>query len=373
MEVYLVGGAVRDELLGLDVHERDYVVVGATPQQMLDLGYQPVGKDFPVFLHPESRAEYALARTERKSGRGYKGFDCYAAPDVTLEQDLQRRDLTVNAIAKDQQGKLIDPYQGQQDLKNRVLRHVSPAFSEDPLRVLRVARFAARFHQLGFQIAPETEQLMRDMAQSGELEALTKERVWQEFARSLTGPSTHIFFTVLHRLQALKPLLAMKLPDHLIWPGLKKFTQQSGSVLEEAYAVWIWDLYQQLPSPEVQHVHEQLKVPNNCRDLADMVLSISGHLHAAFNAKTLLEVLQKSDAWRRSERFAQAWLVIDALDTLPAERLQLLKQAFKACLAIDVQSIIEAGYKGPEITKVLNQKRLDTIADLLTDYKLSMH
>ncbi|ACY57472.1 tRNA nucleotidyltransferase [Yersinia pestis D106004] len=206
MNIYLVGGAVRDSLLNLPVTEQDWVVVGATPEQLLKLGYQQVGKDFPVFLHPVSHEEYALARTERKSGQGYTGFTCYAAPDVTLEDDLLRRDLTVNAIARSADGEFIDPYHGKQDLENRVLRHVSDAFGEDPLRVLRVARFAARFAYLGFTIAPETMSLMSNMAQSGELSALTPERVWKETEKALKTQSPHVYFQVLRDCGALAVL-----------------------------------------------------------------------------------------------------------------------------------------------------------------------
>ena len=195
MQIYLVGGAVRDRLLGQSVKDRDFVVVGATPEQMLDLGYQQVGKDFPVFLHPDNKQEYALARTERKNGKGYTGFTCYAAADVTLEQDLLRRDLTINAMVEDLNGNVIDPLHAQQDLQNRILRHVSPSFSEDPLRVLRVARFAARFHALGFEIAPETLTLMQTMTAAGDLAELTPERVWQEIDKVLSGNNPEIFFT----------------------------------------------------------------------------------------------------------------------------------------------------------------------------------
>jgi tRNA nucleotidyltransferase/poly(A) polymerase len=203
---YLVGGAVRDGLLGLPVKDKDWVVVGATPQQMLDAGYQQVGRDFPVFLHPQSHEEYALARTERKSGSGYTGFTCYAAPDVTLEQDLLRRDLTVNALAQDDNGTIIDPYGGRADLQNRLLRHVSPAFGEDPLRVLRVARFAARYAHLSFRIADETLTLMRDMTAAGELEHLTPERVWKETEGALGTRNPQVFFQTLRDCGALKVL-----------------------------------------------------------------------------------------------------------------------------------------------------------------------
>ena len=206
MKIYLVGGAVRDGLLRLPVKDKDWVVVGATPQEMLDAGYQQVGKDFPVFLHPKSREEYALARTERKSGQGYTGFTCYAAPDVTLEQDLLRRDLTINAIAQDEHGEFIDPYNGRADIEKRLLRHVSPAFNEDPLRVLRVARFAARYAHLNFQIAPETQALMSAMAANGELEHLTPERVWKETENALTSRNPQVYFDVLRKCGALKVL-----------------------------------------------------------------------------------------------------------------------------------------------------------------------
>src|ERR1700761_4711514 len=204
MQVYLVGGAVRDELLGLPVHERDYVVVGATPEQMEQAGYRPVGRDFPVYLHPDTKQEYALARLERKTGPGYRGFATYSAPDVTLEQDLQRRDLTINAMARGEDDALIDPYGGARDLQARVLRHVSPAFVEDPVRILRVARFAARFASLGFTVAPETMDLMREMVERGEVNALVAERVWQETEKALREPGASVFFRVLRECGALK-------------------------------------------------------------------------------------------------------------------------------------------------------------------------
>ncbi|MDN5690966.1 MAG: multifunctional CCA tRNA nucleotidyl transferase/2'3'-cyclic phosphodiesterase/2'nucleotidase/phosphatase, partial [Acinetobacter sp.] len=206
MQVYLVGGAVRDHLLGHPYHEKDYVVVGATPEQLLAQGYQPVGKDFPVFLHPKTKEEYALARTERKSGHGYHGFEFFTDPDVTLEEDLIRRDLTINAIAMDEAGQVYDPYHGQDDLAHKILRHVSDAFAEDPLRVLRVARFAARYAQYGFRIADETLALMRQLAESGELEALTPERVWKETSRALMERHADVYFEVLRECGALKVL-----------------------------------------------------------------------------------------------------------------------------------------------------------------------
>lgn len=210
LSVFLVGGAVRDQLLNRKVIERDYLVVGSTPGQMLSLGFTQVGKDFPVFLHPETKEEYALARTERKKGKGYTGFECYSEPDVTIEQDLLRRDLTVNAMAMNSNDEIIDPYDGLKDLENRILRHVSPAFSEDPLRVLRVARFAARYHQYGFTVAPETLSLMTEISRSGELETLSAERIWKEMEKALTEPNPEVFFLILKQCQAIQA----------IWPEL---------------------------------------------------------------------------------------------------------------------------------------------------------
>lgn len=207
MDVYLVGGAVRDQLLGISVHDKDWVVVGSSPEQMLSQGFQTVGKDFPVFLHPKTHEEYALARTERKSGHGYTGFECHFSPDVTIEDDLLRRDLTINAMAQHEDGTIIDPYDGQQDLQNKLLRHVSDAFVEDPLRVLRVARFAAKLAPLGFTVADETLELMSKIAQSGELSHLTAERVWQEWHKSLTTERPDVFLEVLRQCGALKVVL----------------------------------------------------------------------------------------------------------------------------------------------------------------------
>src|SRR5690554_1419659 len=207
MKIYLVGGAVRDELLGLPVYDRDYVVVGATPEQMLARGFTQVGSDFPVFLHPKTQEEYALARTERKSGKGYTGFECYAAPEVTLEEDLLRRDLTINAIAKNEQGDIIDPYGGVQDIQQRIFRHVSPAFSEDPLRVLRLARFAARFATFDFHVAAETEQLIAKIVHSHELKHLTPERIWMETRKALCTAQPSYYFEFLIKYQALEELI----------------------------------------------------------------------------------------------------------------------------------------------------------------------
>jgi len=362
---YLVGGAVRDQLLNRAVKDKDYLVVGSSVEQMLNLGFQQVGKDFPVFLHPKTKAEYALARTERKQGQGYTGFSCYFAPDVTIEQDLQRRDLTVNAMAMDDKGNIIDPYHGQQDLNDRILRHVSDAFIEDPLRVLRVARFAARYHKYGFTIAEETLALMQEISQSGELKSLTPERVWQEMQLSLAdggaNSDTHsginsgspeVFFQVLqqcHALEELWPELAVLwgIPNPALWhpeicSGVHTMMVLRQSVLltqaffeDEAddksdkkgdsktairFAALCHDLGKGvtqshlLPShkghekaglPLVEKICAQLKVPNHYKQLALKVCEFHLHCHKAYELKasTILKMFDQLDIWRKPQEF----------------------------------------------------------------------
>ncbi len=336
MKIYRVGGAVRDELLGRGIADRDYVVVGATPEEMLAQGYRPVGRDFPVFLHPQSGEEYALARTERKSGRGYHGFTFHVAPDVTLEEDLGRRDLTINAMARDADGALIDPYGGERDLRAGVLRHVSPAFAEDPLRVLRVARFAAR---LGFAVAPETEALMRSIAAGGELATLTPERVWQELSRALMEPRPSRFLVVLRRCGALNQLLPevdalFGVPQpvahhpeldtgvHLL--EALDFAAAAGDALPVRYAVLTHDLgkgataradwprhiaHEQKGVRLAEAMSERLRAPADCRDLAILTARYHGTVHRASELRpaTLLDLLLATDALRRPERLA--WLL----------------------------------------------------------------
>jgi tRNA nucleotidyltransferase (CCA-adding enzyme) len=331
MQVYRVGGSVRDELLGLPVVDRDWVVVGATPEEMVGAGYLPVGQDFPVFLHPQTREEYALARTERKSGRGHRGFRFHAAPDVTLEEDLRRRDLTVNAMARDESGRLIDPYSGSADLAARTLRHVSDAFAEDPLRVLRVARFAAR---LGFEVAPETLALMRKIAESGELETLTPERVWQEIARGLMTSHPSRMFNVLRACGALAVVLPEA--DALFGvPQPKKhhpeidtgvhvlqaldYAARDGASLAVRYAVLTHDLgkgatpvhvlphhygHEARSVERAQEVSRRLKVPAECSEMAVLVAREHGKVHRALELRdaTLLDLLRAADAWRRPQR-----------------------------------------------------------------------
>ena len=332
LKIYCVGGAVRDQLLGLPVQDHDWVVVGGTPEDMAARGYQPVGKDFPVFLHPDTHEEYALARTERKTSRGYKGFDVYAAPDVTLEQDLSRRDFTINAIAQAADGSLIDPYNGVADLRAGILRHVSPAFSEDPVRILRAARFVARF---GFAIAPDTLTLMRDMVNSGEVDALVAERVWQELARGLMEKTPSRFFTTLRECGALAKILPEV--DALFGvPQTPKYHPEIDCgihtmmviddaalhdyALEVRYAALTHDLGKgntpkdilprhighELRSVElVKKLSQRLRVPGECHDLALLAARYHGDIHRAkeLRAETIIKLFQSADAWRRPERF----------------------------------------------------------------------
>jgi len=336
MKIYRVGGAVRDELLGRPISDRDYVVVGATPEEMIARGFRPVGRDFPVFLHPESGDEYALARTERKSGRGYHGFTFHVAPDVTLEEDLGRRDLTINAMALDEEGTLIDPYDGAQDLSEGILRHVSPAFAEDPLRVLRVARFAARF---GFAVAPETEALMRSIAAGGEIATLVPERVWQELARALMEPHPSRFFVVLRSCGALKLLLPevdalFGVPQPVAHhPELDTgvhvlqaldYAAAASDALPVRYAVLTHDLgkgataradwprhvaHEQKSVRLVEAMSDRLRAPADCRELALLTARYHGTVHRASELRpaTLLDLLLATDALRRPERLA--WLL----------------------------------------------------------------
>jgi len=306
MKVYRVGGSVRDELLGIPVADRDHVVVGSTPEEMVRLGYKPVGKDFPVFLHPQTREEYALARTERKVARGYKGFKIHASPEVTLEQDLERRDLTINAMARDEAGRLVDPFGGAADLERRLLRHVSPAFVEDPVRILRVARFAARF---GFEVAPETMALMRSMVANGEADALVPERTWQEFSRGLMEGDPGLMFPVL----AQSGLLAKLLPE-------LKLEFEHGRPENDAARILVRSL--QCAAGErlglaprfaliasrtgfAANVSERLKAPGDCRDLALLAERYAGTIKqaATLSASELLELLERCDAFRRPDRF----------------------------------------------------------------------
>lgn len=400
MRIFLVGGAVRDKLLQLAVKDCDYMVVGSTPEELLSQGYQQVGKEFPVFLHPRTGDEYALARTERKNGNGYNGFSCYSGTDVSLEEDLLRRDLTINAIAEDEHGERFDPYNGLQDLKDKILRHVSPAFSEDPLRVLRVARFAARFHPLGFTIAPETLTLMKDLCRSGELSHLTPERVWAETEKALASDAPHIYFQVLRDCGALAVLFPEV--DALFGvPGPKRWHPEIDTgihtlmVVEQAvllsdsvafrFACLVHDLGKALtpkdkwPSHKghgflglavIKSLSKRLKVPNECRDLALMVSEHHTMIHSAFElrASTLLKLFNNCDAWRKPQRFQQMLqcCVADSkgrtgFEDKPYPSADYVWQALQAALTVDVQDIIKQGVKGAQIKEELLAARIAAV------------
>lgn len=400
MQVYKVGGAVRDRLLGLPVTDVDRVVVGATTEEMLAKGFRPVGADFPVFLHPKTGEEYALARTERKSGRGYGGFTFYASPEVTLEEDLIRRDLTINAMAEDDQLNLTDPYHGQRDLEARILRHVSPAFAEDPLRVLRVARFAARYAGLGFTVADETMDLMRQLSESGELQALTAERSWKEISRALMEDHPQVFIQVLRDCGALKVLMpevdalfGVPQPETHhpeIDTGLHTLSVLEQSSLHKQpltvrWACLLHDLGKGLtPEQEwprhiahehtglklIKAVNERFKVPKDCQELALLVGQYHTHGHRALELKasTLLELLQSFDVYRRPQRFEEfiAACEMDArgrkgLEQRSYPQADYLRGAAKAAREVAVQPLLEQGFKGPELGEALKRERLKAL------------
>ena len=345
MKVYTVGGAVRDELLGLPVKDRDHVVVGATPEEMICIGYKPVGKDFPVFLHPRTREQYALARTERKTARGYRGFKVYAAPDVTLEQDLARRDLTINAMARAPDGTLIDPFHGRQDLQDGVLRHVGEAFEEDPVRILRTARFAARF---GFRIADETLALMKSMVASGEADHLVRERVWQEFARGLGEPRPELMFDALERC-GLRPKLL---------PELKAMPQTFSGPLPVRFAVLCWPLGE----AGIQALCDRVRAPNEERELALLACRCQSLLHAS-QPNGYLSLFKRADAFRRPERFAQ--FLEAARIALPELKTDRMERALIAAAAVDAGEIARRASAPAEIPAVLDQARERAIAAAL--------
>jgi tRNA nucleotidyltransferase (CCA-adding enzyme) len=336
VKTYVVGGAVRDELLGLPVKDRDWVVVGATPEEMLAKGFKPVGKDFPVFLHPDTKEEYALARTERKSGRGYKGFTVQAAPDVTLEDDLRRRDLTINAIAKDESGKLIDPFHGREDLRRGLLRHVSPAFAEDPVRILRVARFAARF---SFPVAKETLALMRKMVRSGETDYLVAERVWQEFSKGLMEEQPERMFRVLEST-------GLKLVP-------KPKCKLSGS-LPVRFALLAWPLEEK----EVEALCKRLRVPGEVRELALLASQNRDRIRSIKGAKAFLDLLKRTDAFRRPERFRQFLEVVRV--AAPRVDTARIRNAHAAAAAVDAGAAAGTA-TGKEAGKRVDAARLGAI------------
>jgi tRNA nucleotidyltransferase (CCA-adding enzyme) len=404
MEIYLVGGAVRDKLLKLPVGEKDWVVVGGTAAELEALGYKKVGKSFPVFLHPDSSEEYALARTESKTGPGYHGFDVYAESDVSLEDDLQRRDLRINAIAEADDGQLIDPYGGQADIQAKLLRHVSDAFREDPLRVLRVARFAARFHELGFRIADETLALMQEISASGELETLVPERVWKETEKALGTSRPDIYISTLHDCGALGRILPeverlFGIPQPEKWHPeidtgvhvlmVMRMAAQLSASLPVRFAAMVHDLGKGVTDPEYwpsHHSHEQhsvkltdelcdrLGVPNNCRHLAVQVGRYHTLCHRAAELRpdTIMKILEKTDAFRRPERFDEFLVACEAdargragLEGKPYPQADILRAAFSAAQNVNIESINTVGLAGPEIGAALRTGRLDAVSESL--------
>jgi len=365
VKIYEVGGAVRDELLGLPVEDRDYVVVGATPEQMIDLGFKPVGRDFPVFLHPDTHEEHALARTERKTARGYHGFEFQANPDVTLEEDLARRDLTINAMAKDEDGTLIDPFNGAEDLSAGILRHVSPAFAEDPVRILRVARFAARF---GFDIAPETHALMREMVETGEADALVAERVWQELARGLMEKRPSRMLEVLQECGALArvaPELAALFEDAARGQAALDALDAAAQA-RAALEVRLATLSRTLDPYAVEALADRLKVPASVRELAVLAARHANTIVDAqeLDAEAMLDLLNAADAWRRPDRFEQLLSAAAAGEKGTERALARLRRAREAAAAVDAGAVAKAGPKD-DIKERVGLARLAAIRQAL--------
>lgn len=380
MDIYLVGGAVRDKLLGLPVHERDWVVVGATAEEMLDLGYTPVGKDFPVFLHPETKEEYALARTERKTAPGYKGFAFNTDREVTLEEDLRRRDLTINAIAESPTGELIDPYGGQSDLDKGRLRHVSPAFSEDPVRILRVARFAARFGKWGFSVAHGTNTLMREMVANGEVDHLVAERVWAELAKAMATDTPEKFFTVLHGCHALgvlfpeiehdydKPMEAHTragLPEHL--QMLKQCAERSDDP-RIRFAALLLTAGKQLSTDErlerATAICERYRVPNEYTQLASVAIRAAETINTDTGSE-LLTVMEAASAFRDQARWQQLLTLFQATGHIDATTADLLENVHQIAANINAASLEDNSLQGPEIGEAIRAKRCEAIEQML--------
>jgi tRNA nucleotidyltransferase (CCA-adding enzyme) len=402
MQTYCVGGAVRDELLGLQVKDKDFVVVGATPQAMLDEGYKPVGKDFPVFLHPKTHDEYALARTERKTGAGYKGFVVHASPEVTLEEDLARRDFTINAIAKGADGKLIDPFNGQADIQAKVLRHVSSAFAEDPVRILRAARFSARF--IDFSIAPETMTLMRQMVENGEVDALVAERVWQELAKGLMEQKPSRMFEVLRTCGALQKILpeldklwgVPQPPQHHpeIDTGVHvmmviDYAAKQNFSLPVRFAALMHDLGKGTTPADIlprhigheirsvdllKNVASRLRVPNDCKDLAQIVAKFHGKLHQVLKMKpsTIVEFLTELDAFRQPERFADFLKACECdsrgrtgLENCELPETDLILTALQAASSIDAGAVAKQHTAPEMIKKAVFEARLEAVKQVI--------
>lgn len=359
-KIYLVGGYVRDRLLGLLSADRDWVVVGATPEELLSLGYQQVGKDFPVFLHPVTKEEYALARTERKAGNGYTGFICDFSKDITLEQDLIRRDLTINAIAMDEENNIIDPYHGVEDIKRKLLRHVSLAFREDPLRVLRVARFAARYHQLGFVVATETMNLMKDMVLAGEISYLTPERVWKETEKALSTLDPQIYFQVLEQCGALAILFPSLILSDTVIDALKRSV-----ALTNDLTIRFSILCSQLSTRQaVEDLCNKIKSPNNYTKLAIMVKQYYKDVQCVqtLTAEQIICLLNRIDVWRNPQYLYQLIMASKALaKTKSFPQAQYLENAYKLANSVNVQKIIADGFIGKEIQTELQKRRIELL------------
>lgn len=401
MKRYLVGGAVRDRLLGRPVHERDWVVIGAAPEDMIASGFKPVGKNFPVFLHPRTGEEHALARTERKSGRGYHGFTFHTGAGVSLEDDLRRRDLTINAMAEDEHGHLVDPYGGRRDLEQRLLRHVSPAFTEDPVRILRVARFAARYRPLGFLVADETMTLMQGMVTAGEVDALVPERVWQETRRALGEPAPATFFEVLRAAGALArlfpevdalfgvpqpprhhpeidsgvhTLMALTQAARLDAPGMARFAAVCHDLGKALTPRDEWPSHrghERRGLAPLERLCERLRVPTEYRDLARLVTRYHLHAHRAFELRpaTLVKLFEALDAFRRPGRLGPFLLACEAdargragLEDRPYPQAALLRQALAVAAAVDTRAIVTAGHRGAAIGRELRRQRVAAVA-----------
>jgi tRNA nucleotidyltransferase (CCA-adding enzyme) len=407
MRTYLVGGAVRDRLLGRSGGDRDYVVVGATAEQMLAAGYQPVGKDFPVFLHPQTREEHALARTERKSGRGYTGFVVHAEPTVTLEDDLARRDLTINAIAEDEAGNLIDPFGGVRDLEARVLRHVSPAFAEDPVRLLRVARFAARYAPLGFTLAPETAELLRAMVVAGEVDALVPERVWAETRKALAEPVPSAFLRVLRDSGALAKLfpevdalygvpqraefhpevdtgahielvcdMAARLAPGEARIGFAALVHDLGKALTPADVLPRHIDHERTGLPAVAAVCERYKVPTDYRKLAEIACRehLNVHRLEELRPDTVHDLIARCDGFRQPQRIAELGLVCEAdkrgrlgREDVPYPPRALLAKLHAAACAVGYADVDAEGLEGPQIAEALRKARIEAIKKAKAD------
>lgn len=403
MEIYQVGGAVRDALLGLPVKDRDFVVVGATPEQMVELGYRPVGKDFPVFLHPESQEEYALARTERKTAKGYKGFQVFASPDVTLEEDLARRDLTINAIAQAEDGTLIDPYNGQVDIRDKILRHVSDAFIEDPVRILRAARFAARFTE--FTVAPETMRLMQDMVADGEVDALVPERVWQELAKGLMEAKPSRMFEVLRECGALKRIMpeldrlwgvpqppqhhpeidtgvhVMMVVDYAAAQGYSLPVRFSALTHDLGKGTTPQDVLPRHIGHEERSVHllknvcKRLRVPNDCKELAHVVAKFHGKVYRVdeMRSATKVQFLVDTDAIRQPERFKEFLRACECdfrgrtgYEEKPIPHTAIWLKLLDAVMQVDAGAVARQYQEPEKIKEAVFQARVEAVRVYLT-------